>query len=253
MSLQIETGAKPRPRLVLWYGVPGVGKTTGANTFPQAITFDLNDGSNDLDCTRVPSEAFQTLEDLYANIDAVGGGDYDYKTLIIDSVDEIERLIFDYVCLKNNAESLEDIGYGKGYVFAVNEWLVLLAKLRGLLRAGKMVILIGHVEVVRFDDPAHESYSRYQPKVDKRVLPILMDKCDEVLFHQYKTLTKEQVKAFDKQKFRAVGTGERIWKCQERPAWAAKNRLGMPEECNADWATYKSFAYPKKTEGTENS
>lgn len=244
MSLQIEKGKKKRPRLLLWYGVPGVGKTTGANSFPKALTFDLNDGSRDLDCDRIPAAAFQSYEDLLANVTQLKAGDYGFKTIVIDSIDEIEQLIFEHVCVTHNVDQIEDIGYGKGYVYAVNVWLDFLTAVRELLDHGMMVILVGHVDVIKFDDPAHESYSKYQPKVDKRVLPVLVDKCDEVLFHQYKTMTKEQSKSFDKTKFRAIGTGERVWKCQERPAWVAKNRLGMPEELPATWESYCAYAFP---------
>ena len=245
----VQKGKKPRPRFLVLNGVPGVGKTTVATTFPSPLVLDLEDGSLDIDCARLPSAAFESLEDLTATLEELkhqGVENHGFRTIVIDSADEVETLILNEVQRLNNGISAVDIPYGKGYQQAAEIWADFIRLSRSLLAHRMMVILITHVDVIRFDDPAHESYSRYVPRIDKRALNIVIDQADEVLFQTYKTFTKQQQEAFGKEKHRALSDGERIWKCEERPAYLCKNRCGMPAELPATFAEYAKYAFPKE-------
>ncbi|WP_429971180.1 AAA family ATPase [Fructilactobacillus sp. Tb1] len=41
--------------------------------------------------------------------------DFKYKTVVVDVIDDICSLLEQEICLKNNVDTLADIGYGKGY------------------------------------------------------------------------------------------------------------------------------------------
>ena len=51
-----------------------------------------------------------------------------------------------------------------------------------------------------------------------------------VLFCNYKTHTRKADVGFDKKVVRGVGSGERVVFTEERPAYLAKNRWGLPPE-----------------------
>lgn len=243
----VETGRKKRPRKILSYGVAGVGKTTTATRFPKSIVIDLEDGACDIDCARIPASKFGKLDDVLEAIESLKS-DHEFKTLVIDSLDQLEQLIFDRACLEHNVQSIDQVGYGKGYTTAVNIWRDLLGRLDDLVRRGMMVILIGHADITRFDDPQTESYSRYQPRIDKRALGAVVDWVDECLFATYVVHTKTAAESFGKSTYRGLSDGSRIWKTEERPSHIAKNRLGMPPEIEMSWESYRDYAYPKVEE-----
>lgn len=241
----VTSGRKNRPRRLLVYGVAGVGKTTFAVSCPKSLILDLEDGSGDLECTRVAGDRISTINDVLDLCNAIAKGETDFKTLILDSLDQIESLIHDHVCRQNNVESIAEIGYGKGYEFAADLWRDLLELLEDVQHAGVMIVLIGHADVVRFDDPATESYSRFVPRLDKRAVARVVDWVDECLFATYQVHTTKQSESFGKSTHRGVSSGERVFRTQERPSQVAKNRLGMPYEVPMAWSSYCQFAYPK--------
>jgi hypothetical protein len=49
---------------------------------------------------------------------ALGSEPHDFKTVVLDSLDKLEGLIWADVCATNNWPSIEAPGYGKGYVIA---------------------------------------------------------------------------------------------------------------------------------------
>jgi len=56
---------------------------------------------------------------------------------------------------------------------------------------------------------------------------------------------------------KAVGDGKRSVKTTERPAWAAKNRYGIPDEIEYNkteelWPLIRSYVVGKKEKGTDN-
>ena len=58
--------------------------------------------------------------DVMKALDALVNESHDYKTVVIDSLDWLETLIWKQVCSDNKVPSIEKIGYGRGY----NEALV---------------------------------------------------------------------------------------------------------------------------------
>ena len=102
------------------------------------------------EATRELGEAdrlFQVIKALAALYDEK----HDYRTLVIDSLDWLERLIWADVCLHKHVESIEDIGYAKGYVFALTQWREFLEGLTALRNdKGMMVVLVAHARIERF-------------------------------------------------------------------------------------------------------
>ena len=237
---QVMSGKTPAPRRVMLYGVQGVGKSTWAACAPKPIFLQTEDGLGEIDCDKLPlattyDESMKALSALYME-------PHSYQTVVVDSLDWLERLIWVEVCRKRNVESIEDIGYAKGYIFALTQWREFLEGLTALRNdKGMAVILIAHAKIERFENPETESYDRFVPRLHKLAAAVVQEWCDEVFFASYKVYTKQTEEGFNRKRAQGIGTGERIIRTQERPAHVAKNRLNLPEELPLDWNAYAQY------------
>lgn len=234
---QVTSGRSPAPRRVMLYGTHGIGKSTFAACAPKPVFIQTEDGLGEIDCHKFPitttfDQAMRALSELYSE-------EHPYRTVVVDSLDWLERLIWAEVCRKCNVESIEDIGYAKGYVFALTQWREFLEGLSALRNdKGMTVVLIAHARIERFENPETESYDRYVPRLHRLASQILQESCDEVFFATFKVYTKQTDEGFDRKRTQGIGTGERIIRTVERPAHVAKNRLNLPEEMPLDWGVY---------------
>jgi len=234
---QVVSGRTPAPRRVMLYGTHGIGKSTFASRAPNPIFVQTEDGLGQVDCDKIPltttfDQAMQALSELYTE-------KHPFRTVVVDSLDWLERLIWAEVCRKRNVENIEDIGYAKGYVFALTQWREFLEGLMALRNdKGMMVVLIAHARIERFENPETESYDRYVPRLHRLASQVIQEWCDEVLFATFKVFTKQMDEGFDRKRTQGIGTGERIIRTVERPAHVAKNRLNLPDEMPLDWDAY---------------
>ena len=78
------------------------------------------------------------------------------------------------------------------------------------------------------DSPDSEPYDRYQIKLQDRAAALLQEQADIVGFLDYRKSIRKADVGFNKKVARAEGTGQRVLYLEERPAFLAKNRYGMP-------------------------
>lgn len=237
---QVQDGPVAAPRRTLLYGVHGVGKSTFGAMAEQAIFVQTEDGLSNINCRRLPVAT--KYADVIAALGELYTAPHGYRTVVIDSVDWLERLIWADVCQKRGVESIEDIGYGKGYVFALTNWRDVLAGLDALRNErGMAVVLIAHAQIEKFANPETDTYDRYSPRLQKLASALIQEWCDEVLFATYRIHTRTTNEGFDRKRVQGIGTGERILRTTERPAHVAKNRLCLPDELPLDYSLYAAF------------
>lgn len=222
---------RPRttPPIVLLYGTPGVGKTTQAAAFPGAVVQQLEEGLGTLD---VPHTELRTTwsavcDDITEALAMAPG------TFIVDSIDHLEPIIWRHTCAVSHKSSIEDFGYGKGYIEADTYWREFLSGMAALKAAGWCVILLAHSTIVRYDDPTSESYDRYSLKLHKRAAALVTEAADVIGFMHWETSVtdRENGKASST---RALGTGHRNIALQETPAFIAKSRFPTPPMIRMD-------------------
>ena len=235
----IQTGRENRPPRILVYGQEGVGKSTFGASAPAPIFIQTEDGLGEIDCHRFPLA--KTFADVVNELTALRDEPHEYKTVVIDSLDWLERLIFDEVCKEYGVRSIAkaDGGYGKGYVDAVVYWRILLNLLDELRdKRGMMYILLAHAKIERFEDPENMSYDRYVPRLNKNAANLLIEWVDAVLF-----ATKRMRVSKDGDN-RAIATpigadgGERVLRSNGSPACRAKNRFCLPNEIPLTWEAF---------------
>ena len=239
MLESIQTGRENKPPRLMIYGQEGVGKSTLGASAPDAIFVQTEDGLGEIDCCKFPLA--QNLGDVIAALTALRDEDHEFRTVVIDSLDWLERLIFDEVCKEFGVRSIEkaDGGFGKGYVDALVHWrkvLSLLDELRN--KRGMMVILLAHAKVERFEDPENTAYDRYAPRLHKHAASLISEWVDAVMFATKRMRVSKDGDA------RAIASpigadgGERVLRTNGSPACIAKNRFGLPNEIPLSWDAF---------------
>lgn len=169
-ALAIRRGKIARPQKVVAYGPEGVGKSTLASQTPEPVFLDTEGGTHHLDVVRIDSTS--TWDEVTSAVKALGDGGHGFKTLVIDTADWLEKRLIEWLCRKHNKSSIEDFGYGKGYVVLAEEFAKFLASLDGLLARGMHVLFLAHSQVRKFEAPDQAgSYDRFELKLSKQVAP----------------------------------------------------------------------------------
>ena len=232
---ELHSGKKLRPPLITIYGRPKVGKTTFAAHAPNTIVLAIEKGQDAVDCTSAPINNYQDVMDV---IKALHEQDHNFKTVAVDSADWLESIIHQQVAKENGVDSIEALGYGKGYVFALNLWRNVLAGLESLRDKKNMtIIMIAHDHVKRYDNPLTDSYDRYELKLHAKASALLSEWSDCILFATHKVHTKKEDAGFNK-KIAKAKCGGRVLYTSETPAFTAGNRYGLPEELPLEWTAF---------------
>lgn len=231
----VTKGKIALPQFILIYGGDGLGKSTFASQAPDTIFLGTEDGTSNLDVSRFPSP--KDFGDVLEAVNQLITEKHDYKTLAVDSLDWLEPLVWATVCAEGNQKSIEDFGYGKGYVLALKKWQDFIAALKKLREVKKMnIILIAHSQVKVFNDPSQpQSYDRYQLKLNDKAAALFREAVDAVLFATFETFVKKDG-AMSKAK--AFGDGRRVVFTERRPSFDAKNRMGLPFEIALSWDAF---------------
>ena len=233
----LRTTSALQPPRILMHGVAGIGKTTFAASSDRPVVVMTEDGLGKLQVPHFPLAT--SYAEVAEALDALHEEDHDYSTVVIDSVDWLEPLIWAEACKRNGWASIETPGFGKGYAEALNIWREYLDKLNALRdRKGMVVIQIAHTDIKRFDSPEHEPYDRYVIKLQTRASALLQEHSDVVLFANYRISVAKSDVGFNKKVTRALGSGARVMHTEERPAFLAKNRYGLPDTLELSWAEF---------------
>lgn len=253
--MKINTGRKVAPRRILFYGIAGVGKSSWAAQAPGAIFLNIEDGLADIDCNS--TDPLRSFDDVIGAINWLTTEEHSFRTVVVDTLDWVEKLIFRDIASQAGKESISDIEFNRGYDRAEPKWKLFLDFLEGLRANRRMsVILLAHSRVQKFQDPIVGTYDRHVPDLyvnNRGEGPIntIMEWCDEILFASFKTFTKTEGKGFNERKI-AVGGKERYIRTCESASCLAKNRLGLPEEIEMDFEVYANAVRekaPKKAQG----
>lgn len=247
MSLlaSIERGRTTRPPRLLIYGTPGIGKSTFASEAPNPIFVPTEDGLGEIDCARFPLAT--RYEEVVASLTELRTAPHDFETVVVDSLDWLERLIWDRVCAEFGVKNIEkaDGGYARGYTHALTPWREVVECLDHLRRErGMAVLLIAHAKVERFEDPEAPPYDRYSPRLHKHAAALITEWCDAALFATRKFRTQTEDAGFGRKRSiaHAIGKdgGERVLRAIGGPSCVAKNRFGLTEELPLAWSAFMS-------------
>ena len=215
--------------LIIIYGTEGRGKTTLASKFPKPIMIAAERGIP-RGVTMDVIESTDSFEGVLAAARELYSDAHGYETLLVDTLDALEPYLQEWVCAENKWKNIESPGFGKGYAILDDAWRRFLRAMTAIRdKHGMTVVMICHAGIERIDDPRAPSYTAYAPKLHKRARALVMDACDAVLFLAEDLRVVTDDAGFHERTRASTGSGRFLF-TEGRPAFAAKNRFGMPEK-----------------------
>ena len=222
--IPITKGKIQTAKKVIIYGPEGIGKSTLAAQFPNPVFIDTEGSTKELDVARYPVPTYWSMiieeaEDLLE--------ERNFSTLVIDTADWAEKLCIAETCSRLNVKGIEDVSYGKGYVYLYDDFQRVLTVCDKLVANGINVVFTAHAMMRKFEQPDEMgAYDRWEMKLTKKVAPLLKEWADVVLFCNYKTnvITDQNTKSK-----KATG-GTRMMYSTHHPCWDAKNRYNLPDQ-----------------------
>ena len=253
MVTKLIVGKQPTPDYGILIGVPGVGKTSFlAGWFDQINNIHYQgapncvllgpENLNEADCSKFPKA--ETYDQLIGQINEILNGEHDdkgFQTVGLDSLDMIEKLIHQKICLKARVDNIDSFNYGAGRKQTIAN-LIELEKLvyRMVSEKGLSVWYIAHCVPVDVNDPVLGlSYQNYELALHKSkkmdASKNFVDKVSTILFANYILVKTDDGYA--------KSTERRGLFTEFRPGHLAKNRYGLPYELPL---FYDQYAHGKK-------
>jgi len=228
---QITTKPEIRPPRITIHGKGGSGKTSFGASIPDCLFLPAEEGLGKLEVAHLPKpasfvEVMNALSELHAE-------DHPYKALVIDTIDHIEPLVWQYVCDSKSQgnktyENIEDFGYQKGYTYADQPWIDFFLALDLLRRKGMTIVALCHNEVKPITDPIIGPYDSVQPKLHKRANALLYEWSDIVGYLDIEKAALEKEGARNRKMDTAHMLGTRVLYLEDIGGFEAKNRYDLP-------------------------
>jgi hypothetical protein len=229
--LNIIEGKEKRPLKIVIYGPEGIGKSTFASQFPDPLFIDTEGGTSNLDIRRIKCN--KSWNELIAIVKEILANPSICKTVVLDTADWSEFLCINAVCEKYRKNNIEDFGFGKGYVYLLDEYSKLLILLDQLIEVGINVVITAHAKPRKFELPEEQgAFDRYEMKLTRQVAPLIKEWCDALFFVNYKIY----VVTTENNSKKAQG-GKRVLYTTHNPTYDAKNRFNLPEELELNYTS----------------
>lgn len=230
----LETIAKPdnRPIVATICADAGIGKTSLAACFPKPIFIRAEDGLQAIPEANRP-DAFPVIKsvtDLWQQIKGLIDEEHDYKTLVIDSITQLEQMFGQYVidCDPKKPKSLAQAngGYGAGFgaVAALHQRVRAGVEILNRDR-GMHIVFIAHADTETIELPDSDPYTRYNLRLNKKSMPPYADNVDLVGFMKLQVFTHG-----DGDRKKAISDGTRIMVAYPVASNISKNRFGITED-----------------------
>ena len=160
---------------VFLYGGWKTGKTTIAAKFPKALLLAFEKGYAAIPgVMALPINSWSDFKRVLRQLKEPQAQEM-YETIIIDTADIAYDLCIKYICANNNADSVSDIPYGKGYGMIEKEFD---EALRSIVQLNFGLVIISHDTDKVFTDESKQQYNKIVPTLDKRANNICARLCD---------------------------------------------------------------------------
>ena len=215
MSLLPTETTKPRTEftefLTMIYGAPKVGKSTFCSQREKTLFLDTENGLKSLETFRVNIGSWEDFMAVCGELTAAKGK-LPYKTLVIDTIDNLFGYCRDYVRKKLKIQHESDAAYGKGWDAVKSEFAPAMGFLKSL---GIGIVYVSHGRNDKIESRTG-SYDRWMPTLAKQASEVLIPALDFILF--------AEIVAGEKGDQRVIHTKP----CQY---WLAGDKTGrMPED-----------------------
>lgn len=218
----IETGIS-KPGKFIIYGAPGVGKSRLGASFPRPYFIRSEDRHDHLKVQASP--IIDTWELLNETLDDLIRETHDFKTVIIDTVDSLEKVLHEKVLRGSGTTDILHpkifpfySGFAKAAILFDTE---ILPKLQELNESKKMIpVLISHFNTDYVTHPELGQYPQYVPGADKRLAKKLFKWCDVMAMMDTVAVKKDDI---------VKTSGQRILRFKSSFAALCKESYNLPE------------------------
>lgn len=155
------------PKVFFVWGQSMSGKTYLARQFPNPVIINTDGNAKKVDTPSVEVFDFETFMKV---IEEIEQGKHEFKTIIIDLIDDVKTMLQNYVCKKYDVDDEGEVPYGKGYREVKMVWQKLMVRLNQL---PYNVIFISHVVEITEDKQTME-----RPSLEQKYYNMCMGRCD---------------------------------------------------------------------------
>lgn len=160
-----------RGKFALFFGLPGVGKTSLAAQFPKALIASFEQGTNALNNVYVqPVKTWNDWKQMVSQLVRKEDLKSKYETICVDTADSAWDLCVKYICSQNGVEQLSDIPWGRGFDMAKKEYQ---NGFRDLTFSGYGLIFISHSIEKTLKNEKGEEYQQIVPALPQRPYDIV--------------------------------------------------------------------------------
>lgn len=175
MSLLPTVKSKPKTEwenfTTLIYGAPKTGKSTLASQFDHPIFLATEAGLNSLETFNVAIDSWDKFLEVCGEI---AQGKHEFKTVVVDTVDNLFSMCSAYICKKNNIQHESELDWGKGWKLVKEEFARAITKL-SLLPYG--LLLISHAEPEEIKTRTG-TITKWRPTMPRQAKEKILPMCD---------------------------------------------------------------------------
>lgn len=210
MTVKAETPEKPKlvlpsesnippdrlsESVIMLYGRKGIGKTSLASQFEDALIFMFERGRRNLSVRQVPQKNEPRLDwDRFVSYVELFIKSDEYSTAVIDTIDRCYICCYEAVCKRNGIASPDQSANG----YAI--WDEIAAEFEAVLcmlqESGKGLVMLSHEKarplvtkvkgLKREDEDAGFKYERIEPSCKPAAFRFIQEICDYVFYYSYK-------------------------------------------------------------------
>lgn len=233
--------AKTKPKTdlgqfsMLIYGPTKFGKTTFASKFKDAVFLATEPGTNSLE---VFVDQVKSWTEFTANCKELAAGKHNFKTIVVDTVDNLYKYCSEEVCSKLNIKHESELGFGKGFSMVNNEFLRVLTRLAQLPYG---LVLISHSQEKELDTRTGK-IKKMVPTLPEAARKIVCGLVDIILFGENEVIKDETTG-------KSIGL-RRVWRTKTHPYYEAGDRTGrLPDTIDLDYEKFIDAFNSKEKHG----
>jgi hypothetical protein len=227
---------QPKQRLedysILLYGQPKIGKSTFCSQMDMPLFLATEPGLEALSVYEVKVPDWNTFLQVCKEI---ATGEHPYKTIVIDTVDNLWKTCSEFVRSRHNIQHESDLGFGKGWQLVKDEFFRALRKL-SLLPYG--LVMISHFELVEVKTN-NNVITKAIPTIPKSGREIVLGMVDMIFYAESIQTDKGSIRVLRTQP-------NESWEAGDRTEYAFSRKL--PETLPLKFSLFKEAFYNEKIE-----